>query len=87
MKMKSVTLCLFILLLQYSAAIPVERFYPFGASAGDRNLTGNDDNTFPTPLSTAFPFFDTNYNTLYVSGQESSNFNIYGIMCDAVGVQ
>ena len=76
MKMKSVTLqCLFILLLHYSAAIPVERFYPFGASAGDQSFPESDDDTFPTNLSTAFPFFDTNYNTLYVSGQESSKFN------------
>ena len=76
MKMKSVTLqCLFILLLHYSAAIPVERFYPFGESAGDRSLLDNDDGTIPSDLSTAFPFFDTNYNTLYVSGQESSKVN------------
>lgn len=72
MKLKSVTLCLSILLLQYSTAIPVEKFYPFGESTGDQKFPPNDDEAFTIPLSSAFPFFDTNYTTLKVSGQERS---------------
>ena len=56
-----------ILLLHYSAAIPVEKFYPFGKNASDLRLPPNDDEKNMTRLSTVFPFFDVNYTTLYVS--------------------
>jgi hypothetical protein len=70
MMMKSVTLCLTvsILLLHYSAAIPVGEFYPFGENTGDQSLPRGDDNIDTINLSTTFPFFDTNYTTLHVSG-------------------
>ena len=72
MMVKSVTLCLEVslLLLHYSAAIPVEKFYPFGnSSTADQSLPRDDDATNMTVLSTTFPFFDTNYTTLHVGGQ------------------
>ena len=71
MMVKSVTLCLEIslLLLHYSAAIPVKRFYAFGESTADQSLPPGDDDTNMTVLSTTFPFFDTNYTTLHVGGQ------------------
>ena len=68
MMVKSVTLCLEIslLLLHYSAAI---QFYPFGNSTADQSLPRGDDDTNMTDLSTAFPFFDTNYTILHLGGQ------------------
>ena len=71
MMVKSVILCLEVslLLLHYSAAIPVEKFYPFGESTADQCLPRGDDDTNMTVLSTTFPFFDINYTTLYVGGQ------------------
>ena len=80
MMVKSVTLCLEVslLLLHYSAAIPVEKFYPFGESTADQSLLPGDDNTNMTVLSTTFPFFDTNYTTLDVGGQiNNSDSNYY----------
>ena len=66
--MQSVILCLSVLLLRHSAAISVERFYPFGESTGDKSLPRNDDETNTIFLSNMFPFFGINYTTLHVSG-------------------
>ena len=79
MMVKSVTLCVevsILLLHYYSAAIPVEKFYPFGESTADQSLPRGDDITNMTNLSTTFPFFDTNYTTLEVGGQESSKLTV-----------
>ena len=80
MMVKSVILCLEVslLLLYYSAAIPVEKFYPFGnSSTADQSLPRGDDNTSMTDLSTTFPFFDTNYTTLNVGGQTNNSDSDY----------
>ena len=70
LKMQSVILYLSILLLRYSAAISVERFYPFGESTGDHSFPPNDDdNRNISSLSTVFPFFNVNYTSLHVSNK------------------
>ena len=52
-------------------AVPLASFYSFGSSAGDTSLPRNDDGYSPLiTLTTAFPYFGTNPNTLYVSVHE-----------------
>ena len=56
------------LLLGFVSAVPLENFYSYGAEHGDQSLPGNDDeSTTEIPLSVSFPFFDANYNSLFVS--------------------
>ena len=67
-KMK-VELCM--LLIFYSIevnCIPVEKFFPFGASAGDVVLDlGDDDSSDPIPLSPPFPLLGEHRTSLRVS--------------------
>ena len=56
------------LLLGFVSAVPLENFYPYGAEYGDQSLPGNDDgSTEEIMLSVSFPFFDANYDSLFVS--------------------
>ena len=65
------TLQVFILaclLLKNLEAVPLASFYSFGSSAGDTSLPRNDDGySSLITLTTRFPYFGTNPNTLYVS--------------------
>ena len=55
-------------LLGYGMTYPLSQFYPFGSAAGDRNLPANDDQyTSSIPLSVQFPFFGSNYSSVFVS--------------------
>ena len=55
-------------LLGYGMTYPLSQFYPFGSSAGDRNLPANDDQyTSSIPLSVQFPFFGPTYSSVFVS--------------------
>ena len=43
-------------------------FYPFGTNEGDKVVPPNDDGSSGiVQISTAFPFFDQNHRSLYVS--------------------
>ena len=56
------------LLLKFVEAVPLASFYTFGSSAGDTSLPRNDDGySSLISLTTAFPYFGTNPNTVYVS--------------------
>ena len=58
-----------LLLQRFSAAIPLEDFYPFGASTTDSNLTQSDDGSSDLiQLLDIFPFFGTGHTTVFVSG-------------------
>ena len=56
------------LLFRLVEAVPLASFYTFGSSAGDTSLPRNDDGySSLISLSTAFPYFGTNHNAVYVS--------------------
>ena len=43
-------------------------FYPFGTNEGDKVVPRNDDGSSGiVQISTAFPYFDQNHRSLYVS--------------------
>ena len=47
--------------------IPLDDFYPFGEIVNETLLPRNDDGSSPRiTLSSVFPFFDENYETVYV---------------------
>ena len=48
--------------------IPLNEFYPFGSTENDNVLPRSDDGSSPeVSLSSVFPFYDKNFQTLYVS--------------------
>ena len=56
----------FAIQLCFSAALSF--FYPYGVSNGDTALpTGDDSSSGSISISVPFPFFNSNYNSLYVS--------------------
>ena len=63
-----VTFTVFYALLQDGVrCIPLDEFYPFGEIVNDTLLHRNDDDfSPPITLSSVFPFFDENYDTVYV---------------------
>ena len=53
--------------------IPLAEFYPFGEIVNETLLHRNDDGFSPRiTLSSAFPFFDENYETIYVRNMSDS---------------
>lgn len=47
---------------------PLSQFYPFGLTAGDSSLPGNDDgSTSSILISVPFPFFGPSFSFIYVS--------------------
>ena len=61
------------LLLSAASAIPLTNFYPFGTAQGDQQLLSNDDRSTPAiTLNVSFPFFGTDYGTIFVSFKSSS---------------
>ena len=65
-------LVLSVLILAFSlpntSAIPLIDFYPYGADQGDQVLSANDDgSTWAINLTVSFPFFGTDYSTVFVS--------------------
>lgn len=47
---------------------PLSQFYPFGLTAGDSSLPGNDDgSTSSILISVPFPFFGPSYRFILVS--------------------
>ena len=64
-------LCLAFSLLILSAgvaALPLERFYPFGASAANEEyLNGTDDVSAELRLAVGYIFFGKHYESIYVS--------------------
>ena len=61
-------LYLLLLLVHFSAAIPLKDFYPFGVNATDKKLSSNDDGSSDSiQLSVVFPFFGINHTTVFVS--------------------
>lgn len=61
----SITLCL---LGGKVALLPLNEFYPFGSGNGDSRVPINDDGSSGrVAISNSFPFFDDNYDSLFVS--------------------
>ena len=64
-------LAIFVSLLSLKSivwCIPLNEFYPFGSTENDHMLPRADDDSSPAiSLSSAFPFFDEDFQTLYVS--------------------
>ena len=55
------------ILLKLVEAVPLASFYTFGPSTGDTTLYRNDDGySSLISLSTAFPYFGTNHDAVYV---------------------
>ncbi|OWF50292.1 hypothetical protein KP79_PYT23936 [Mizuhopecten yessoensis] len=51
-----------------SHGIPLAEFYPFGVSQGDSDFPKNDDGSSPVvTISTLFPFFNNQHDSLYVN--------------------
>ena len=63
-----ITLIVFHVLLQDGVrCIPLDQFYPFGETVNDTLLFPNDDRSSPPiNLTLIFPFFDEDYETVYV---------------------
>ena len=63
---------IYILLKNSAKGIPLNEFYPFGSGTAaefenDTFLHLNDDDSSPPILLTSvFPFFDENFDTIYV---------------------
>ena len=58
---------LVFVLVKLVEAVPLASFYTFGPSTGDTTLYRNDDGySSLISLSTAFPYFGTNYRAVYV---------------------
>ena len=64
----SIIFTVFYALLQDGVrCIPLAEFYPFGATVNETLLLPNDDGSSSRiTLSSVFPFFDENYETVYV---------------------
>ena len=63
----SIVLC-YSLGFNLAEALTLPNFYPFGANEGDKVVPKNDDGSSgPVQISIAFPFFDENHRSLYVS--------------------
>ena len=75
---------IFYILLKNSAkCIPLSQFYPFGsgtAFGSDTFLPRNDDGLSPAiSLTSVFPFFDENFNTIYVCSYKLVNIRTVAI--------
>ena len=71
----SIVFC-FSLGFKFSEALTLPNFYPFGANEGDKVVHKNDDGSSgPVQISIAFPFFDENHRSLYVSITTFSTLN------------
>jgi len=67
MRLFTIFSILYILLQDPVKCIPLEEFYPFGITENDTFLYSNDDGSSPPIiLTSAFPFFDENYEIIYV---------------------
>ncbi|XP_033733506.1 uncharacterized protein LOC117322677 [Pecten maximus] len=68
----------FILLsfvLHIVTCIPVSEFYPFGRAVHDHNFPKNDDGSSPrVNISTLFPFFNSQHDSLYVNTNGAISF-------------
>lgn len=59
-------------LLKVCVCIPLEEFYPYGTAIGDSKLVKNDDGSSPrVTISSLFPFFNNQHNSLFVSNISS----------------
>ena len=58
----------FFTMIHFCFSIPLSYFYPYGVSNGDTALPAGDDSSSGSiSISVPFPFFNSNYNSLYVS--------------------
>lgn len=54
--------------IQSAVTLSLSEFYPYGIVHGDRLLPANDDGSSgEVRLSTPFPYFDKNHESLFVS--------------------
>lgn len=70
------TMCVVIVLLSIlsglqvvsGSGVPLDEFYPYGHEHGDKRAPTNDDgSTPPIPVSSVFPFFNHQHDSLIVS--------------------
>lgn len=53
---------------QVGSSLPLNLFYPFGSTEGDISMEVIDDgSTSSIPLPVQFPFFGSNYSSIFVS--------------------
>lgn len=53
---------------QVGTSLPLNLFYPFGSTEGDTSMEVVDDgSTSSIPLPVQFPFFGSNYSSIFVS--------------------
>ena len=66
------TVLLVMFLCSHSAGgIPLADFYPFGAGTTDTLLFPNDDDSSPAVMLTLpFPYFESDYTSIFVSRHE-----------------
>ncbi|XP_033734958.1 sushi domain-containing protein 2-like [Pecten maximus] len=61
--------------LHIVTCIPVSEFYPFGRAVLDHNFPKNDDGSSPrVNISTLFPFFNSQHDSLYVNTNGAISF-------------
>ncbi|XP_060071369.1 protein mesh-like [Ylistrum balloti] len=63
------------LILQLTSGIPVSQFYPYGETVHDHSFPKNDDGSSPrVNISTLFPFFNSQHDSLYVNTNGAISF-------------
>ena len=63
-----ITFALLLSLKKITWCIPLSQFYPYGQTESDDVLLKADDRTSPgVSLSSVFPFYDKNFQMIYVS--------------------
>ena len=59
-------------------SVRLSGFYPYGVSNGDTVLpAGDDDHSGSISISTPFPYFNRNHNSLYVSKYALLHLQVY----------
>ena len=56
-----------MLLIHFSAAVPIEEFYSFGLNTTDMSMVQGDDKFSELDLTTSIHFYGQDYNISYVS--------------------
>lgn len=69
------TLVIMGILQATMAAVPLDKFVPFGHSSGDNEVPANDDGFISLDLKYEMPFFGINYKRLWVNNNGGISFN------------
>ncbi len=72
---RTTLLCLAVFLTaQLATSLPLEQFYPFGIAEGDTTMQKTDDGFYRLDLDFPFPYFDTNYDSIFISNNGLISF-------------